>query len=248
MEDLVIIILLGLVAGFLPLQFGAEISLLGGEKGVRRATGLAAGYTLFRVLLAVLIVVITAGTTTALSGVRGSIGSFLVSTVQHLGQAVTSGQHAVIDGLLVIAGAYLLYRAYGRLRAGAGADQMSAEEEKKRQARGALGMILLGFAWAALGANQWLFTATGMGQIMGLEGDLTVRASAYGLFLLLSSLMLVTPIVYALIRPENAVASLEKLNRTITGVLGYVMTIGFLLIGVFLIWQGGIGLFRYLSG
>jgi hypothetical protein len=248
LKDLVVIILLGIVAGFLPLQFGAEISLLGGEKGVRKASGLAIGYTLFRFLLAVLIVVLSAGSMVALSGARGNIRSFLASILKHLGQTVTSGEHAVIDGLLVIAGAYLLYLGYGRLRGGAGADQMSEEDDKQRQRRGAIAMILLGFAWAAGGANQWLFTAAGMGQIMGLEANLAGRASAYALFLVLSSLMLMTPILFAVIRPDSAAGTLEKINETMTGVLGYVMTIGFFLIGAFLIWQGGIGLYRHLSG
>lgn len=247
MEDLVAIILLALVAGFLPLQFGAEISLLGTERGVRKASGLAIGVALFRILVGVLIVVISAGTTAALSGARESIRSFIGSTLSHMGQAVTSGQHAFIDALLIIAGVFLLLRAYRRLR-GDSADQISEEDEKHVRKAGVAAMVLLGIAWAAAGPNQWLFTVAGMGQIVGLEAKLPGRVSAFALFLLLSSLMLMTPILFVMIRPETAGARLEKINKKITGVLRYAITIGFFLIGAFLIWKGGTGLVRYFNG
>jgi hypothetical protein len=55
------IFLIALAASFLPLQFGAEISLLANEDGVKRASSLVGGITLFRILVGVVIALLFAG-------------------------------------------------------------------------------------------------------------------------------------------------------------------------------------------
>lgn len=246
MGDLVTIFLLGLVAGFLPLHFGATISLLGSERGVRKASSLALGVLLFRVLVGILIAVVFAGATAALAGALRNVSSFASSTLGYLRQGITSGQHAVLDGVIIVAGLLLLYQAYRRLRGSSDTGQAS-EDDEKRWASSVLAITLFGIVWTATGPTQWLLTVAGVGRIQGLPADFPGRLAVFGLFLLLSSLMLLTPILYAVLQPEHAGLILDRINRIISGTLRHSITAGLFLISAYLIWKGGAGLVQWFS-
>ena len=47
------VILLGVAASFMPLQFGLEIAFLGLDDGPKKGTGLVSGITLFRITVLV---------------------------------------------------------------------------------------------------------------------------------------------------------------------------------------------------
>jgi hypothetical protein len=247
MSDLVTLLAIGLIAGFLPIHFGVEMSLLGGEKGVRRASGLTIGVLIFRVLVSVLIILLSVGTALTLSGALNSIGGFVRETLRLLGKGVTSGEHAVLDVLLIIMGGYLVLSAFRRLRGEPESSQKSEDDQKKEQRAGIISVIILGVVWTATAPSQWLFTSSGVGQILSLNTNTMGRMFAFGVFLILSSLMLLTPILIALIWPERAGPILERASRAMNGVLRYVFIAVFVLTGAFLVWKGGIGLARYFS-
>lgn len=245
MGDPVTIILLGLVAGFLPLHFGATISPLGSERGVRKATSLALGVLLFRVLVGLLIAVVFAGATAALAGALRNVSSFASSTLGYLKQGITSGQHAIVDGVIIVAGIVLLYQAYRRLRGRSDTGQTS-EKDEKQWASSVFAITVFGIAWTATGPTQWLLTMAGVGRIQGLKIDFPGRLAVFGLFLLVSSLMLLTPILYAVLQPERAGQHLDRINETISGALRALVTAGLFFIGAYLIWRGGAGLAQWI--
>lgn len=247
MDSFITIVLLALVASFLPLQFGAEISLLGKDDGPKKASSLFAGITLQRILVAVTIVVVFAGATAALSEGMQNIGNFLSKTLTSFGKDVTSGQHVLLDALLIVAGIALLIHGYRTLRGGPEANQTSEKDKKKVHASGTVELILFGLVWMVTSPNQWIFMASGTSQIMALETSGVVRLLVFIMFLLLSSLMIILPIVTYLIWPNRADAVLGKINSWINGALRYVVVAGLFFIGLYLIWKGADGLVNYFN-
>ena len=247
MDSLLPIILLALTASFLPLQFGAEISLLGKDGGPKKATSLVTGITLQRILVVVLVVVVFAGATAALTEGIQSITDFLSKTLTNFGRNVTSGQHMLLDGLLILAGIVLLIHGYRMLRGGPEANQTSDKDKKKVHASGTVELVLFGLVWMVTSPNQWILMTTGTSQIMALETSGLVRFLVFIMFLLLSSLMIILPIVVYLIRPDKAGDYMAKVNKWINGALRYVVIAGFVLIGLYLILKGAGGLVNHLS-
>ena len=135
------LILLGIAASFMPLVFGLEIVLLGSDDGVKRTSSLAVGITVFRVLAAVGVALLFAGGAVAVGQGISNIGAFLGSTLSQFGQDVASGQHVLLDILLVAAGILLMISAYRHIRGGHGADQSSEHEDSKAFSVGVVGMV-----------------------------------------------------------------------------------------------------------
>lgn len=247
MEGIAAVAVLALAASFLPLQFGAETSLLAKNDGVKKATGLALGVVLFRVVVAILFVVVFEGATAVFTEGIQNVFDFIGSTLKQLGMAATSGQHVVFDILLILAGIALIVHVYRSLRDYSKVNETSKEDEKKAHELGAIEMILFGIVWTATGPNQWLFTVTGIGQILAIPVSTTGRLIAFILFLLLSSLMIALPILLIILRPKSADADLQKISKWVNGTLRYVVLAGLAVIGLFLIIRGAGGLVQFFN-
>lgn len=247
-ESYFTIFLIALAASFLPLQFGAEISLLANDDGVKRASGLVGGITLFRILVGVVIALLFAGEIAVLTQGLQIIGDFIGTMLSNFGQDVTSGQHVLLDTLLIVAGILLLIQAYHSLRGGPEANQTSKDDKKKVHEGGAVGLILFGLVWAAASVNQWIFVTSGVAQILALPIQRLSKQIVFVLFLILASLMIILPILIVLIRPKKANADLDKINGWINGALRYVIIVGLFVIGLFLVWKGVDGLVHFFNG
>jgi len=105
------IILLGVAASFLPLQFGLEIALLGSDHGLNKGSGLVSGITLFRITVLVGIGLIFTGLLATMSTFLSGISTAIGSTLHQLHLYVTSGQHVLFDVLLIASGVILLVQA-----------------------------------------------------------------------------------------------------------------------------------------
>ncbi|MEA3337376.1 MAG: GAP family protein [Chloroflexota bacterium] len=246
-ESWLTIFLLALVASFLPLQFGAEVSLLGKENGTKKASSLVGGITLYKVLVAVIVVFLIGGAMAALTQDIQGIGGFIKSTLATLGQDVTSGQHALLDLLLIAAGVALIIHAYRTLRGRSEANQTSEEDTKKVHRGGAVELIMVGLVWMLASPAQWLYTSAGTSQILALPVSSLARAVVFVLFLLLCNLMVILPVAIYLIWPERAGAELLKIDAWINGAFRYVVIAGFFFIGSFFIWKGAGGLLIFLN-
>ena len=92
------IILLALVASFMPLQFGMEIVFLGEDDGLKKSVGMLSGITLFRVLVIILIGVIFTSFLDKISSLFDTFSAWITSTLHQLGLGITSGEHVLFDG------------------------------------------------------------------------------------------------------------------------------------------------------
>ncbi len=243
------LILLGVAASFLPLQFGLEIALLGKSNGLRKSSSLVGGITLFRIFLLVAIGLIFTGLLEKISTFLADISAAASTTLHQLHLAVTSGQHVIFDGLLIAAGVMLCLRAYGhwrnRTQTKDAKESDSSFSERFGDSPG--GLLTLGFAWVAVSLNQWLFTTAALGHILSLSEHAT-RFLATCLFLLMASLMLLLPIVLYLIGPGKAEVVLEKVNSWLNEAMPIVVIVVLFAIGLYFIIDGIVGLMNYPAG
>jgi len=109
------------------------------------------------------------------------------------------------------------------------------------------GLLALGFAWAAVSLNQWLFTTAALGQILSLSEHGT-RLLATFLFLVIASLMLLLPIMLYLIGPGKAQAVLEKVDYWLKEAMPIVVIVVLFAIGLYFILDGIVGVMNYPTG
>ena len=161
------VILLGVAASFLPLQFGLEIALLGSSDGLKKGSGLISGITLFQITVLVGIGLIFTGLLAKMSAFLSGISTAIGSMLSQLHLYVTSGQHVLFDLLLIASGVILLVQAahHWRNREQSKDTKESTPSFVKRFGDSPGGLLALGFAWTAISLNQWLFTTAALGQI-----------------------------------------------------------------------------------
>jgi hypothetical protein len=244
-----VLILIGLAASFMPLQFGTEIFLLNGDDGLKKTSSLVGGITLFRMLVAVVTALLFAGASAA--ALRQSISGvpdFVQSMLSQFHQDVSSGQYVFLDLLLVIAGVVLLIHSYRHFRGRSEATQSTNKVISKVQGINAGELLIFGLTWTAVSVNQWIFTITGVSHILEMPVHPVGRLLAFFLYLLVASLMIFLPISLFFIRPKQARTDLEKVNKWLNGTLGYVVLAGLFVIGLYLIWRGAVGLGHFLAG
>ena len=240
------LILLGVAASFLPLQFGLEIALLGKKDGLKKSASLISGITLFRILLLVAIGLIFTDILEKISAFLADISTSASTILHQLHLAVTSGQHVIFDSLLIAAGVLLWFRAYQHWR-----NRTQTEEPKKshpsfseRFGESTGGLLTLGFVWAVVSLNQWLFTTAAIGEILSLSEHAT-RVLATILFLVTASLMLLLPITLYLIGPGRAQSVLEKVNKRLREAMPIVVIIILFAIGLYFIIDGIVGVMNF---
>ena len=243
------LILLGVAASFLPLQFGLEIALLGKSDGLKKSSSLIGGITLFRILLLVAIGLIFTGLLEKISTFLANISAAVSTTLHQLHLAVTSGQHVIFDGLLIAAGVALWIRAYHhwRNRTQTKDAKESDTSFSKRFGDSPAGLLALGLAWAAVSLNQWLFTTAALGHILSLSGHAT-RLLAACLFLVIASLMLLLPIMLYLIGPGKAQVVLEKVDSWLKEAMPIVIIVVLFAIGLYFILDGIVGVMNSPAG
>jgi len=258
-DSWVTLILLGLAAGFMPMVFGVEIYGLGTDGGAKKASSLLGGVTLFRLLITVVVLLLFAGVMTALSQGLSNIGQFLSSLTSQFGKDVASGQHLVVDLLLIVAGALLIIQAVRRLRGGSTAEQSpqssdsnakpaSQSRDSKVLAVGVIGMLGVGVMMTATNVQQWVFMSAAVNEILRMQIQPWAQILAFLLFLMLASAMMFLPLILYLLRPQQASAELAKVDGWINGSMRYVVAGILILIGLYLIGKGGIGVLNFLSG
>ena len=243
------LILLGVAASFLPLQFGLEIALLGSDDGLKKGTGLIGGISLFRIAVLVGIGLIFTGLLAKMSTLLSNVSTAIASTINQLHLSVRSGQHVLFDVLIIAFGVILLVQATHHWR-----NRKQTEDAKdstpsfvKRFEDSTGGLLALGFAWTALSLNQWLFTTAALGQILSLSAH-AMRFLAAFLFLLIGSLMLLLPILLYLFRPEKAQTILGKVDHWLNEAMPIVVIVVLAAIGLFFIIDGGWGMMNSLAG
>ena len=250
MGDWSTLILLGIAASFMPLVSGLEITILGGEKGAKKSSSLVGGVTLFRVLIAIGVTLfLTAGIVVAsheISNVADNLGS----TVSQFRQGVTTGQYIILDVLLVAAGILLIVNAISHIRGRSNGDLPSDDgstesQDSKAIETGVAGMIGIGLIMSATNVNQWVFMTAGVSQILDMLVSAPERLFAFVLFLVVSSVMILLPLIVILIRPQQAQRILGNINRWIHGALKYAVAGVLLLIGLYLIARGAAGITHY---
>ena len=164
------IILLGVAASFLPLQFGLEIALLRTSDGLKKGAALVSGITLFRITVFVGIGLIFTSVLAKMSTFLSTISTAIGSTLRQLHLFVTSDQHVLFDVLIIASGVILLVQAFHhwRNRTQAKDAKESVPSFVKRFGDSSGGLLALGFAWTAISLNQWLSTTAALGQILSL--------------------------------------------------------------------------------
>lgn len=242
------LILLALAASFLPMQFGLEISLLGKDDGIKNGGSFAIGVALFRIALVVGLGVIFTGLLVVVSDLFSNISDDIKNVIQQFGLDISSGQHVLFDGLLILAGIALWIQVYHHIQNRSKADQSTkSDSSTKGQGKGAIGLLLLGFTWIALSPNQWLFMTASIGQIFSLSGEPLARSLIFFLFLLIASLMLLLPILFYLVRPQSARKDLGKVDNWFSGAMPYVVVGILFVIGLHFIISGTTGVMNFLA-
>lgn len=242
------LILLGLTASFMPLIFSTEIYLLGGDDGAQKVSSLLGGVTIFRLVVAFISVLVMAGVLASLSQGLSNIGQFLSSLLTQVDQDITSGQHLVVDLLLIAAGATLIIQAVRHARGGSNAAQTSDADDAKALNLGIAGMLGMGVLMTATNVQQWLLISTGVNQILRTQSQHLSRLLAFLLFLVLATALIALPLVVYLVRPEQAGSILGRVNDWINGSMRYVVAIILSLIGLYFIGKGVVGLSHFLAG
>ena len=243
------LILLGVAASFLPLQFGLEIALLGKRDGLKKSASLIGGITIFRVLLLVAIGLIFTGLLEIMSAFLADISTSISATLQQLHLTVTSGQHVIFDGLLIAAGVGLCFRAYHhwRNRTPKEGPKDSNSSLSARFGDSPGGLLALGFVWAVVSLNQWLFTTAALGEILSLS-DHATRFLATLLFLTMASLMLLLPIMLYLIGPGKAQSVLGEVDNWLSEAMPIVVIVILFAIGFYFIIDGIVGVMNFQAG
>ncbi len=241
-------ILLGLAAAFLPLQFGLEISLLGKDDGMKNGVRFASGVTLVRIVLVVGLGVVFVGLLAVINNLFTNLSADIKNGIQQFGLDITSGQHVLFDGLLILAGIALWIQVIQHIRNRSKADQPEKKDSSsKAQGKGAIGLLLLGFTWIALSPNQWLFMTASIGQTFALSQEPVARILIFFLFLVLASLMFLLPILFYLISPQSAGKDLGKIDNWLNKAMPYVVVGILFVIGLFLIVDGMKGMINHLA-
>ena len=240
-------ILLGLTASFMPLIFSMEIYVLGADDGAKKVSSLLGGVTLFRLLVTLLAVLLFAGMMASFRQELSDIGQFLGSLLSRVNEDITSGHHLFIDLLLVAAGVSLIVQAIRHLSGGAKADQTDDGGDSKAMDVGIAGMVGMGIMMTATNVQQWLLVSAGVNQILRTELYHWSGLLAFLLFLLLATSFILVPIGLYLVSPDKAGIYLQRLNGWINGSMRYVIAGLLALVGLYLIWKGGVGFLNFLS-
>ncbi len=232
------LILLALVAGFLPWQFSAEVMILRKERGLSRATAFAGGITLWRFLLGILLAFVFAGGLVILRNGFGAVAEFVGSGFEVGVELIQNRQGPVLDSLLILSGIMIVIRA---IRIWTGEPDPDAPPPKilaTLDSIGARAAFGFGLAWVAISANQWIFLMAGVHQILGLQGGLAVKLSAFVLFVAVASLLIMAPIVYYAVRPARAQSQLAAVEEKLSTGMRYLGAFRPAGIGLFLTWRG----------
>ena len=247
-DSWVTFIMLALAASFMPLVFSMEIYVLGADDGVKKVSSLLGGITIFRLLITVLVVLLFLGMMASLTEGLSNIGQFLGSLLSRTDKDVTSGQHLFLDLLLIAAGVALFVQAIRHVRGSSKTKQTSDSGDSKAMGLGIAGMIGMGVMMTATNVQQWVLISAGVNQILRVQLYHWSGILAFLLFMLISTSLVLVPLALFLLKPEKAGAVLGRMDGWINGSMSYVVAGILCLIGLYLVWKGGIGVMHFLSG
>jgi hypothetical protein len=231
------LILLALAAAFLPWQFSAEVLILRKERGLGRATAFAGGITIWRFLIGIVLAFVFAGGLAVAGKDFGTIIDFISAGLQSGVESVENRPGRVLDVVLIFSGLLLLVRA---IRSGMGEPDPAPPPKilGTLDSIGARAAFGFGVVWMALSAAQWMFLIAGVQQILSFDGGALLKLGAYILFMAVSSLLILAPLLLYAIQPAKAQARLAAMEEKMDGGMRYI---GVLLqggIGLYLIWRG----------
>jgi len=243
------LILVGLAASLMPLTIGVEIYALGTEKGVRKVISLIGGVTLFRILLTIGVMFVSAGLVATHDEMMADIGAAIRTTLYEFNASLTPGERLVGNLLLILAGALIIVQIvrYSRKSPLPDVDSTTNPPDSRAVGVGVIGMLWIGFLLTITNVNQWVLIPVGVNQILRMEGNSVVHLVAYIFFLFISTVVIFLPFLIYLIRPKRAQQDMETLNHWINASMRYIMLGIFLLVAIYFLWKGATGVLQYLS-
>ena len=246
-ESWIALIGIGFAASLMPLTIGVEIYALGTEKGVRKVISLIGGVTLFRILLTIGVLFISAGLIATHGETMANIGAAIRTTLYEFNASLTPGERLVGNLLLIFAGILIIVQVvrYSRKPPVPEVDPTSEPPDSRAVGVGVIGMLWIGFLLTITNVNQWVLIPVGVNQILQMKGNSIEHLVAYVIFLLFSTVVIFLPFLIFIIRPKHAQQDLETLTRWINNSMRYIMTGIFLLIAIYFLWKGSVGVFNY---
>ena len=246
-ETWVALILVGLAASLMPLTIGVEIYAMGTEKGIKKVISLIAGVTVFRLLLTVGILLVSAGLIARRSEEGFDIGEAIRTALYNFDQALTSGERLIGNIFIILAGLLILFQMYRMMRSQPvqEGDPLSKPPDARAVGAGIFGMLWIGFILTLTNVNQWVLIPVGVNQILRMEGGLPVHLIAYIWFLFFSTVVILLPFLIYVVRPKQATSDLKTLNRWINHAMRYLFAGLFFLVAIYFIWKGGVGVINH---
>jgi len=232
----------------MPLTVGVEIYALGTDNGVKKIISLIGGVIAFRILITIGVIFLFAGLIATQSQNPTDIGQIFRTMLSDFNEAITSGQRLLMDILFIIAGLLIIIQVVRILRKKPSTEELSSEQAPNSKAVGVGigGMLWIGFFLTATNVNQYVLIPLGVNEILRAEANPMEHLAAYFFFLLFSISVILLPFLIFIIRPEHAHSDLETLNRWVNSSMRYVMMGIFLLVGLYFLWKGGVGVMNYL--
>ena len=246
-NEIAVIVSLALAASFLPLQLGAQITMLRSRRGFAKATAFVTGIGSWRLFVALLWIFFAA------NGARNARGGFsevlagITSTFLREFRPSPVWEFA-LEVLLTMAGVALILYAVRHLAHIPGDDERAAEEiaageivsdggsrfDKMRITNA----FLLGFFWIAVSVNSYVLTFAAYQQITLLPTTVIPKLVMLLVFLVLSNTLLLIPLFIYLLSPRRAQQSLDRFYTFFQSIGRWLGIVLAAVIGFYLAWQG----------
>jgi|GEM_PF-5301450 len=248
-ESWIALIGVGFAASLMPLTIGVEIYALGTEKGVRKVISLIGGVILFRILLTIGVMFVSAGLIATHGSAMADIGQAIRTALYELNASLTPKERLVGNLLFILVGVLILVQIVRmtRNKPAPEVDPLSAPPDTRAVGVGVIGMLWIGFILTITNVNQWVLIPVGVNQILRMEGNSIAHLVAYIFFLFLSTAVILLPFLIFIIRPKRAQQDLETLNRWVNSSMRYLMTGIFLLVALYFLWKGSVGVMNYFA-
>ncbi|MCB9160429.1 MAG: GAP family protein [Caldilineaceae bacterium] len=250
-NEIAVIVSLAFAASFLPLQLGAQIAMLRSRRGFAKAVAFVSGIGAWRFFLALLWIFFAANG--ARNARRGFSDVFAGISATFLREFKPNPVwEFALEVLLTMAGVALILYAVRQIARIPGDDDRVAEEIAAREIETGgesrfdkmriTNAFLLGFFWIAVSVNSYILTFAAYQQITLLPANVVPKLIMLLIFLLVSSTLLLIPLLIYMLSPRRAQQSLDRFYTFFQSIGRWLGTVLAALIGLYLAWQGLSGL------